>query len=623
MYYIKIKNTNKIIKAIDRFLSLEENMASILTFTLMQNSEHLEELERFITKLEVYYNQDKLFDGRIIDITETMRDDGSIYYKFTCESVLNYLNDTRVGKWDIHPEKQPEEEKEDNTSTIYENMTVRKLLELLLNNHNSKVKDDKKIYLGNVNINENVFCYTNRETSLNVIQTKLVDRKGGFLSLRESNNKYYLDYLKDTPYNDNTIDLGINLKSIDKENNLESIVTRLIPLGKDDITIKGVNAGKDYIEDQALINKYGIIESVHKWDDVTLPENLLSKAREKLREVNNSTYAISLSALDLSFIAQDYTEFKVSQYCTINNQVMNLRERHRIIAKDINLDEPFLSSLTLSNNPPSATNDSTSIRQEIDNTKIEIVITDKKLASKVANGEFTTYKEQTATHIASKVSSSTFESYKVQTASEIRQMVRKGDEFNSEVFQSAEKYKISMNGKLGGKTYTFDGASFKLGGTDSGNTAEHTNNYSKWIHASGQYSIADSSGFRKNNGAGERNIKSCDYMVVRPQIRNGRTETIVLPKDFQNMNINSDFIVIATYGNIDSDAEARFKKDAIRNIFVRIVSWNKSTRELVVQPCLQKIGTVTNTHFGWDSNTTTSGNAIGEGSIDVIIMAQI
>lgn len=37
-----------------------------------------------------------------------------------------------------------------------------------------------------------------------------------------------------------------------------------------------------------------------------------------------------------------------------------------------------------------------------------------------------------------------------------------------------------------GKTYTFDGDSFKIGGTGSA-TAEHTDTHSKWTHSDGSY----------------------------------------------------------------------------------------------------------------------------------------
>lgn len=129
-------------------------------------------------------------------------------------------------------------------------------------------------------------------------------------------------------------------------------------------------------------------------------------------------------------------------------------------------------------------------------------------------------------------------------------------------------------------------------------------------------------GIKDGNMNGNK-LKSCDFMEVRPQINNGRMISIYLPSAFYGKNINTDFKVVCTYGAIDSNVNAVFQKDAIRNIFINIVSWNPWNRELVVQPCLQKIGVATHTHWGWNSQTTTTGNTIGEGAIDVVVMAQI
>lgn len=60
----------------------------------------------------------------------------------------------------------------------------------------------------------------------------------------------------------------------------------------------------------------------------------------------------------------------------------------------------------------------------------------------------------------------------------------------TQINQSATKIELlaqkQENGILTGKTYTFDGDSFKIGGTGSA-TAEHTDTHSKWTHSDGSY----------------------------------------------------------------------------------------------------------------------------------------
>lgn len=194
-------------------------------------------------------------------------------------------------------------------------------------------------------------------------------------------------------------------------------------------------------------------------------------------------------------------------------------------------------------------------------------------------------------------------------------------------------FKADTGGNIVMKGYLVSGGISSLDGTvqidlasgffQIGKYAIHNQDSSKWIETNGHYSIAKPQGFFRDIGGGERAIKCLDYMVQRPGIKNGSTTTIVLPGDFQDKELNTDFTVLATHGNFDSSAWAAQNIDAVRTIFVNVVSWNGSTRELVVQPCMQKIGIASRTLWGWDSGSTTPGNTIGEGAIDVIVIARI
>lgn len=462
MYRIVIKGTGKEIEYINGNIQKEENKADILSFGVLPKTPFFSNLESFVTKIEVFEDDLKIFDGRVIEITDGMNADGALYYNVTCESVLNYLNDTRVGKWAIHPSTKPvleEGEEADPTITVYENMNVQKTLQLILDNHNSKVLEDKKIFMGNITVTDSVYCYTGFETSLNAICEKLLNRKGGFLKIRESNNKYYLDYLKELPNSSNNIELTVNMKSIDRQNNLTSICTRLIAVGSDGITFDSINGGKNYVEATDLISKYGVIEQTHEWPDVTIKENLLEKAKEKIKELNKNIFALEVTALDLSYVDLTFKQFDVSQKVTIVNSLLNISEIHRVISKTINFNDPWNSVLQFSNKPPEATNNVSHIIQENNDNRIEILMTgnrliqkvtsldgrfqsyreqtDKAIFERVTNDEFASYKIQTAELIASKVASKDFESYQVQTDKLIASKVSNGD-FNSYKEQTAE-----------------------------------------------------------------------------------------------------------------------------------------------------------------------------------------
>ncbi|GFZ31751.1 hypothetical protein CSC2_22770 [Clostridium zeae] len=77
---------------------------------------------------------------------------------------------------------------------------------------------------------------------------------------------------------------------------------------------------------------------------------------------------------------------------------------------------------------------------------------------------------------------------------------------------------------------------FRIGGR-SGDTAIHTNSYSRWNHSNGSYSVADGNGFMNYNGSTGR---SYHYLFHADTLNfEGSTITVQLPDEFKN----KDFVV--------------------------------------------------------------------------------
>ena len=81
---------------------------------------------------------------------------GALINTVTCESALNYLNDTHVEVWEFHPLDLPPNAPFD----AIPNATVETFIKKLLDNHNSKVSADKQIQLGNIEITDAVYIKT-------------------------------------------------------------------------------------------------------------------------------------------------------------------------------------------------------------------------------------------------------------------------------------------------------------------------------------------------------------------------------------------------------------------------------------------------------------------------------
>lgn len=479
MFEIRLKNSDEIIDGVQCKINYEENKAPIVNFKLLPNSNFFNKLKKFIDLIEIYKINDKaddekIFDGRVLDVKKEMTSDGMFYNDVICEGLLNYLIDSTVGLWELHPAEVPK----DSPAYAEANYDTRKFLKKILDNHNSKVDDKKKIYLGNVTLIDSVYCITNRETSLNVIYDKLVNNKGGFLNLREVDGKYYLDYLKENPVKDESnVEIGVNLKDIQVEDSLKSICTRLIGVGSE---------GKitSVAEDLELIKQYGIIEQVYEWSDVTIQENLDSKVKEKLKLINESNSIVSINALDLSYLDNNLERLKLSQNINVVCEPLEYEKKHRIVKIDLDLQKPYASSFVLNNPEPSQVGTSNNIIQETNNNKLEILQVNGRLIQKVSSSEFMSYREQTDKSIKERVSNGEFETYKNQTAYEISQKVgskdvatifeQKMDRFNFTIgkttplsiqkdrldmeFEDGTKCMIDRNGfgyQENGKTYPY------------------------------------------------------------------------------------------------------------------------------------------------------------------------
>ncbi|MDT2815981.1 phage tail spike protein [Vagococcus carniphilus] len=285
------------------------------------------------------------FTGRVLEPSREMTSDGKFFKTLTCEGELSYLNDSvqRHGE--------------------YRNITPKEFFKIMIDAHNKQVTPDKRFELGVVDVTnstDNVYRYLTYENTFKSIMDKLVGRLGGYISIRYENGKRYLDYLKSSgKQSEMPIKLAQNMKSIKEEVKPSELITRLIPLGeslesKDEnatdasqarLDIKSVNNGKDYIDDEALIKEFGIIEGTQIWDDVTKPSNLKTKGDDFLKN-QRIVKQIDVTALNLALINLKYEDFSLGNYFKTDNAVLNISDNFQLFAQQINLFDVASSSLT-------------------------------------------------------------------------------------------------------------------------------------------------------------------------------------------------------------------------------------------------------------------------------------
>jgi hypothetical protein len=299
------------------------------------------------------------FAGRVLLPKSDMDNKGLVKKSVTCESYLGYLQDS------VQPYKEEE---------LY---TPEEFIDLVLSNHNEQVDEEKRIYRGKVTVDVadtgNVYKGLQYETSYQTLKSKLVDVYGGELEIEEINGVLYLNYLKQIGVTRATkIKLGRNMQQASREINPLNIITRVIPLGaklkitvtdengntteqetEERLTLKGYTTPEGatltvpWLDDTEKQKELGIIVGTLDLTDVTDQSNLYTKTKTWLTKNNFLELSHTLTALDLKEIGQDIDSLNCCDSYPVENELIGLDEVLRITKKNIDINAPYKSSITI------------------------------------------------------------------------------------------------------------------------------------------------------------------------------------------------------------------------------------------------------------------------------------
>lgn len=328
------------------------------------------------------------FEGTLLTHNDTMSSSGKLAKTAVCEGFLGYLCDS------IQPYHH------------YENYTIAEFLTAVLEKHNAIVSEEKRIYLGlcdfsGDNTNSKTTAYRN---TLEEIRINLIERVGGEMRVRRVDGKLVFDFL--TQYgtkSDTRIELAKNMKSLDVKTDSTNIITRLIPLGcqlnegetAERLDISSVNNGKMYIDDEAAIAKFGIIVGTAEFDDITLPENLMSAGEEYLKNNNRIRKAYEAQILDLSLINASYKNIRCGNTYRFVNGFMGLDEELRIMKRTVDIYKPYSPTVEIGDKAERITDVSVRTAQMIEyefpQQKLDILASAKATATALINAGINGY----------------------------------------------------------------------------------------------------------------------------------------------------------------------------------------------------------------------------------------
>lgn len=208
------------------------------------------------------------------------------------------------------------------------------------------------------------------------------------------------------------------------------------------------------------------------------------------------------------------------------------------------------------------------ITVEVENTKSEIKALDEKTEGLVTTEDFDTFKTQTGKDLSNRIARQEFELFQEDVDYELNQKISRGNDLKTEVTQSAETWGLSIDGKLNGDKYSFDGFDFKLG--NSATDVEHTPSLSKWKHGDGSYTQVSSDGLERIvNGFAK---KYHDLTVIGELTTDSSPITVFLGDDFKGKN----FVVIPFLKGVVDITD----HDFINNIVLDVVE--RSTQDATV-----------------------------------------
>ena len=320
-----------------------ENIDS-LTLSAPFNHPYLNSIRPMASTIVCKKGDATVFEGRALN-------DGSDFYNthtWTCESALAYLKDSQQPPFSYKG-------------------TLKGLLEYFLSVHNKAVEEKKRFKLGNITVTDNndYISYSNSEYSctLDAIKSKLINTHGGYLMIRYTDTGKVLDYLAE--FNERSIqsvEYGKNLLDVKISRDHTERITALIPLGAkkkttdeeenevesdERVDITSVNDGLNYIFDETAVKEIGWIWATEAWDDVTLPGNLLRKAKARLAELIAGITSMELTIVDESDTGANIGSIHARQFVNCLSPPNGIDGRYACMSKTVDYLNPSGNTITI------------------------------------------------------------------------------------------------------------------------------------------------------------------------------------------------------------------------------------------------------------------------------------
>jgi len=307
--------------------TFELNSAGELEFILLPGNVAYDKLHKLTTIVTLEQDGEVIFRGRVLETVTDTYNQKEVY----CEGELAFLCDSVVRPYKFKGK-------------------AADLFRQLVEKHNEQVEEYKRFEVGIITaVNDDNAVEPEGKSytdTLSEIQGLLVDEFKGFLRVRYEDGVRYLDYVDTLNQTcSQEIKFGVNIVDIENTVKAQDVCSVLVPLGKNGVTIVEVNERKDYIEDPALIAKYGRIVKIHTWDDVSDPLILLKLAKQYMADMNIET-TLTFRAVDLHACGADVDSIRIGDTVKLNSPPHGIDKEDICTEIELDIEKPERSEYT-------------------------------------------------------------------------------------------------------------------------------------------------------------------------------------------------------------------------------------------------------------------------------------
>lgn len=251
------------------------------------------------------------------------------------------------------------------------------------------------------------------------------------------------------PYN-NTDPTGtyftdeLNLSDMTYKGSTTSLVTRLYPYGKDNLSIASLNNGKNYIENHSYTDK--VISAIWRDERYTNKQTLLDDAKAKLAVLAVPEQSYTAKAIDLAKTLPDtygdVLAFDLYDVVTLIDRKRKTRINHRIVEIKEYPADATLNTVTLSTVPAKVTGKLQTLQNKVTALDAQTLHDHNKV------NEIKQDLDTTVLHVSDSWASSLNSSVITQTSEGLFFEVNKvvgSDRWGTLLQQSADDIKIAWN----------------------------------------------------------------------------------------------------------------------------------------------------------------------------------